>query len=186
MDANKRRAEQKQMARMAIAGPLFLRGWSYRRIAEEVAARLDLKTYSHTTARLDVDRFLAIETEKNKRNRDKYTDIACARLDIMESELWDAWSKSMEDNVKKQRKKRVAKGDDDSDGASSFIEQSESDVTGLGNPAYIAEIRQCEEMRNKILGIYSAEKREITFAEKEKSREELLEELHRLEALDEE
>lgn len=183
MEPNIRRAEQKQMARLAIAGPLFLQGWSYRDIAEEVSSRLNLRTYSHTTAMADIDRFLAIETEKNKANRDKYEDIALARIDNMERELWEAWNKSKEDAVKRQRKKRVSK--DDTDGAQNFEERSESDVIALGNPTYIAEIRQCEEMRNKILGVNSADKKELTIAQKAVSREELVNKLKRLKALDE-
>ena len=56
------------------------------------------------------------------------------------------------------------------------------EIVGLGDVSYIAEIRQQLIERRKLLGLYSADKREIK-AVTEISREDLEKELRRLELL---
>ena len=42
------------------------------------------------------------------------------------------------------------------------VERTEKEVIGLGNTAYIAEIRQQLMERRKLLGLYAPEKREMS------------------------
>lgn len=155
--ATNKRREQVKNARLEIVGKMYKRGHSYRQIQAEVMARLDLQSYSLGTVANDVKTLLAEWRESRIEDVDAAVQLELERIDEAVAELWEQWEKSKEDTTKRQRKKRVPK---DAEGGSSqaYEERSESDTVGLGNPSYIAEIRQQLIERRKMLGLYSPEK----------------------------
>ncbi len=189
-------AKQKQnrVARLEIVSQPYLRGNSLRTIRAEVMRRLDLKTYSTQTVHADIQLLLQEWHESRLENVNDALQLELARIDETVCELWDQWEKSKQDYSKTSRRRKgspVKRDDNDKNGEQPqgerirtiYTEESTTDVLGLGNPAYIAEIRQQLAERRKLLGLYSAEKREIKTIAEEISREELEKELRRLELL---
>lgn len=181
---NKKRAQVKN-ARLEIVGKLYKRGYNYRQIQAEVMARLDLESYSLGTVGNDVKTLLAEWRESRIADVDEAIQLELERIDEAVTELWTQWEKSKEDGVKRARKKRASKGDDDGNGGGkAYEERTESEEIRFGNPAYIAEIRQQLMERRRLLGLYSPDKQEIKVNTPTVNREELVARLRRLEALD--
>lgn len=156
-EAQVKRRRQMKLARLEIVGQLYKRGTSYRQIQAEVMARLDLPHYSLDTVSRDVKTLLAEWRENRIADIDEAVQLELERIDDAVAELWSQWEKSKEDGVKKSRRRRASKAGEGQNG-NAVEERSESDVVGLGNPAYIAEIRQQLVERRKMLGLYSPEK----------------------------
>lgn len=156
-------------ARLEIVAKLYKRGNSIRAIRAEVMSRLDLKTYSTQTVHRDIHALLREWRESRLQNIDDALQLELTRIDDTVRELWEQWEKSKEDYTKTQRRRKGApkskdkekdSGDDSGIRTLSVEEQTEQ-VTRLGNPAFITEIRQQLTERRKLLGLYAAEKREI-------------------------
>ncbi len=165
-----KRRNQAREARLPIVSQLYKRGHSLRQIAEEVKKRLDLKTYAPTTARSDIKVLLKEWRKERLQDMDDAMQLELTRIDDTVRELWQQWEKSKEDyyrSTKIQRgapkRKDKGKGSDDSGSIETYgIEEHRTNVVGLGNPAYIAEIRNQLAERRKLLGLYAPEKRDIS------------------------
>lgn len=159
-----RRRTQIMIARMEIVAQMYLRQNSVRKIRDEVMKRLNLKTYSTKTVHEDIQRCLREWREDRIENMDDAITIELQRIDDICRELWEQWEKSKEDYIRtnKERKGVPRMGDADGRMQTTNIKTTESNIVGLGNVAYISEIRaQCQE-RRRLLGLYSAEKKEIS------------------------
>lgn len=172
--------EKLKASRLEIVGKMYKRGYNYRQIRSEVIARLNLDSYSLRTVANDIKTLLA-EWRKNRiADVDEAVQLELECIKESVAELWEQWEKSKEDSVKRQRKKRVPKGAEG--GASqAYEERSESDNVGLGNPAYIAEIRQQLIERRKLLGLYSPEKTVVRNETMPMTLEEINAEIERIE-----
>jgi len=172
IDGNKT-AKQKREARTVIVAELFAKGYSLREIVKEVKTRLILDTYSLSTAKKDVD-FLKSEWKQARMaDMDDAINHELYKINMQERELWNAWDKSKEDQKltsKKQkgiaaRTKAVGPSGSlvDSDKIStSSIEKTEKEEINYGDPRYQAEITKLGQERRKLMGMYAAEKKEIT------------------------
>lgn len=186
---NQKRNQIKQ-ARLEIVGQLYKRGYSIRKIAAEVMRRLDLKSCSTKT----IHELLNEWRESRLENIDDAIQLELSRIDDTIRELWDQWEKSKQDRtVTKNRRKGAPVRENNGNGNNGgnraserirtlYQEEMSQEVVGLGDVSYIAEIRQQLIERRKLLGLYSADKREIK-AITEISREDLEKELRRLELL---
>lgn len=159
-----KKAQAMRLARLQIASKLYLRGHSFRAIREEVMRRLDLKTYSLDTVKKDIDLLLKEWREERIDDMDASISLELARIDAIIVELWAQWEKSKQDTEKTATKKKgAAKRNDGITGIETqAIEETRASVLGLGNVAYISEIRAQLTERRKLLGLYSPEKRTIT------------------------
>ncbi len=190
---NQKRNQIKQ-ARLEIVGQLYKRGYSIRKIADEVMRRLDLKSCSTRTIHDDIHELLNEWRESRLDNIDDAIQLELSRIDDTIRELWDQWEKSKQDRtVTKNRRKGAPVRENNGNGNNGgnrtserirtlYQEEMTQDIVGLGDVSYIAEIRQQLIERRKLLGLYSADKREIK-AITEISREDLEKELRRLELL---
>ncbi len=101
---------------------------------------------------------------------DQRLQLELERIDDAVCELWEQWDKSKEDWVREHNKRvgvPVPAGDGQGGGEATEIvtvkrENKTENMIGLGNPAYIAEIRQQLSERRKLLGLYAATKTEVT------------------------
>jgi hypothetical protein len=88
------------------------------------------------------------------------------RIDEAVRDLWEQWEKSKTDYTKTSSKRKGSPVNDNKTGTSQIKtyqkEETETDVIRLGDPSYIAEIRQQLAERRKLLGLYAPDKREIT------------------------
>ncbi len=164
----KQRRQEKE-GRLTIVAQLYKRGYTVRAIREEVMRRLDLPTYSVSTVHRDITSLLKEWRDSRLEDMDDALQLELTRIDDTVRELWEQWEKSKEDYIKTQRKRkgapaRNANQDNNSGegGIRTFsVEEKTLNVVGLGNPAYISEIRQQLAERRKLLGLYAPEKRDI-------------------------
>lgn len=166
--AQQQRRNQIKTARLEIVSQLYKRGYSIRAIRAEVMRRLDLATYSTQTVHKDVQTLLKEWRESRLDDMDDALQLELTRIDETVRELWEQWEKSKEDYTKTQRKRkgspaRNANQDNSIEGGirTFSVEEKTQEVIGLGNPAYISEIRQQLAERRKLLGLYAPEKRDI-------------------------
>lgn len=163
---------QKRIARLEIVAELYKKGYSVRKICQEVQARLQLPKLPCPNL-IQQDKKLLLEEWRENRldNIDQLVTLELARIDDCIMELWEAWEKSKEDYTEgwqKQKAIPVAKrsGDNSSQQQESskviYAEQQQAKKRGCGNVAYIAEIRQQLAERRKLLGIYAPERSELT------------------------
>lgn len=158
------RRGQAKIARLEIVSQLYLRQYSVRQIRAEVMKRLNLTTYSTATVQSDIETLLEEYRKERIDNVDDAVNLEIQRINATCRELWTQWEKSKEDYVRimKKRKGVPQFGDEGSKMKTSSIETKESTIVGLGNVAYITEIRQQLQELRKLLGLYAAEKKEVT------------------------
>lgn len=161
-----KRQNQMKLARLEIVSTLYKRGYSYRKIKEEVMKRLDLQTYSLQTVKRDIQTLLDEWRESRLEDTDELVTLELARIDDTCRELWEQWEKSKENFTRQTRKQKGSPTRDAETGQTSIrtyqTERTETDVQGLGDPSYIAEIRKQLEERRKLLGLYAPEKKEVS------------------------
>lgn len=164
--AQDKKKNQVKLARLEIVSNLYKRGYSYRKIREEVMKRLDLSTYSLQTVKNDVQTLLDEWRESRLEDTDELVTLELARIDDTCRELWEQWEKSKTDYNKTQRKQKGSPSRDAETGQTSIrtyqTERTETEVICLGDPSYIAEIRKQLEERRKLLGLYAPEKKELS------------------------
>ena len=177
-DNQYKKRRQIKEGRLEVIAQLYKRGFTVRAIKAELMKRFDLKAISTATIHRDIQALLNEWRESRLANIDDALQLELTRTDDIVKELWEQWEKSKEDYTRTQRKRKgapvknnTANSEDESvnnttnnEGGSikTFsIEEQTQQVIGLGNPAYIAEIRQQLSERRKLLGLYAPEKRDI-------------------------
>lgn len=183
---------------MVIVADLYKRGWAIRRIADEVKARLG-GTCSTRTIWNDIQDLLAEWRSLRVQDVDDRLQLELERIDDCVAELWEQWDKSKE-NYTREYNKRVGVpvpvdgGNGQPDGQQTEIqtvkrENYTEEQVGLGNPAYMAEIRQQLMERRKLLGLYAATKTEVTGKDgtalipaQQMSQDEIMAEIERIKA----
>ena len=157
------RRNQLKIARLEIVSKMYLRQYSVRQIRAEVMKRLDLKTYSTATVQSDIKTLLEELQQQRLDNAESALQAELERIDETCRELWEQWEKSKEDYVRTMKKRKGVPqfGDEGGKSKTTSIETRESNVVGLGNVAYISEIRQQLQERRKLLGLYAPEKKEV-------------------------
>ena len=163
--AQEKKRNQVKLARLEIVSGMFKRGYSRRKIQSEVMKRLDLPTYSLQTVQRDIQTLLEEWHESRLEDTDELVTLELARIDETCQELWEQWEKSKENFTKQTRKQKGSPSRDAQTGQTSIrtyqTERTETDVQGLGDPAYITEIRRQLEERRKLLGLYAPEKKDV-------------------------
>lgn len=157
-----RRRRQLKTARLDIIAELYKRGYSLRKITEEVKRRLNIPKLAVSTTYNDVQTLLKEWRESRIENIDQALQLELERIDDTTAELWEQWDKSKEEAQKTTttRSGRI-KGKGSSGIETDAVSESRTNVGGLGNPAYIAEIRQQLIERRKLLGLYAPEARQV-------------------------
>ena len=166
---NTARRNHIKQGRMLIVAELYKRGWSIRKIADEVKARMNT-TCSTRTIWNDVNDLLEEWRASRINDVDQRLQLELERIDDCVAELWEQWDKSKENWVREYNKRigvPVPAGEGQGGGEQTEIqtvkrENSTENVVGLGNTSYIAEIRQQLMERRKLLGLYAATKTEVT------------------------
>lgn len=155
-------AENLKALRMDIIAPLFKKGYNYREMREEVMARLNLRSYSLSTVKHDVEALLKEWRETRIENVDLNMQLELQRIDDIVKEAWAAWEKSKEDYQKQRaRQEAVPVPDESGQGAEPMVtrmSQEREDVRACGDPRYLDIINKALAERRKLLGIYAPEK----------------------------
>ena len=144
-----KRRHQKQQERLDFIAPLYKKGWSIREIRAEAMAKLGLPAYSTQTVFADVKMLLETWRKYRVKEIDQLMELEMGRIDDAIKALWAEWEKTT-------APQEVIVID----------EQTGEEVTEIrpriGDPRFLAEIRQQLAERRKLLGMYSPEKKEIT------------------------
>ena len=163
--AQNQKRNQVKLARLEIVAKLYKRGYSIRKIRDEVMRRLDLPTYSLQTVHKDVLTLLDEWRESRLDDLDDALELELQRIDDTVRELWEQWEKSKTDYSKTESKQKGSPSRDKDTGQTTIrtfqTERKETEVVSLGNPAYISEIRQQLAERRKLLGLYAPEKKDV-------------------------
>ena len=163
--AQNQKRKQVKLARLEIVAKLYKRGYSIRKIRDEVMRRLDLQTYSLQTVHKDVRTLLDEWRESRLDDLDDALELELQRIDDTVRELWEQWEKSKTDYSKTESKQKGSPSRDKDTGQTTIrtfqTERKETEVVSLGNPAYISEIRQQLAERRKLLGLYAPEKKDV-------------------------
>ena len=158
---------------MLIVAELYKRGYSVNKITEEVKARMNT-TCSTRTVWNDINALLKEWRETRIEDIDMRLQFELECINDNICELWKQWEKSKEDYTKQYNKRVGVPMPQDAGGAEGQgvesngeivtirREQSEKNEVGLGDPRYIAEIRQQQMERRKLLGVYAPEKQDIS------------------------
>lgn len=156
--------------RKEIIAPLYKRGWSIAKITEEVRTRLNT-TCSTRTVWNDINELLDEWRAARIQDVDQRLQLELERIDDAVSELWEQWDKSKEDWVREHNKRigvpspigfAPGEGGEATEIVTVKRENTTENVVRLGDPSYIAEIRQQLAERRKLLGLYAATKTELT------------------------
>lgn len=167
-DNQYKKRRQIREGRLEVIAQLYKRGFTVRAIKAELMKRFDLKAISTATIHRDIQALLNEWRESRLANIDDALQLELTRIDDIVKELWEQWEKSKEDYTRTQRKRKGAPtknntaNNEDGSIKTFSIEEQTQQVIGLGNPAYIAEIRQQLSERRKLLGLYAPEKRDLT------------------------
>ena len=180
-ELNKRQHQktgQLKQARLNIVSEYYKKGYSLRKIADKVMQELGLeKAPSPNTIKKDIATLTKEWLDNRLKDRDEQVQLELERIDDCLCELWEAWYKSKEDYTQTKAKQKhllpkpPKEGDKENDkqqqqpnGKALLLEteQQRNDIRKYGDVSYIAEIRQQLQERRKLLGLYGAEKHEIT------------------------
>lgn len=155
-----RRKQQIRQARLEIVSELYKRGYSLRKITEEVKRRLNIPKLAVSTTYNDVQTLLKEWRESRIENIDQALQLELERIDDTTAELWEQWDKSKAE-AQKTTTTRSGRVKGKTGIETDAVSESRTNVGGLGNPAYIAEIRQQLIERRKLLGLYAPEARQV-------------------------
>lgn len=165
-DRQHRKQRQLREARLEIVAQLYKRGYSVRKIAKEVHARLQLeKVPNPSTIQSDIKKLLNEWREYRLDNIEDRMQLELERIDDCIIELWSAWEKSKTDYTQEQAKQKGSPiAGDVKKHSITEIEQQRKEIRKFGDVSYITEIRQQLAERRKLLGLYAPDKREVTGA----------------------
>ncbi|MCD8295566.1 MAG: hypothetical protein LUE27_10050 [Clostridia bacterium] len=129
-------------------------------------ARLNLTSYSLQTVQRDVH-FLLDEWRKSRLDdTEELVTLELARIDDTCRELWEQWEKSKTDYTRTSREQKGTPTRNGQTGGTEIrtvqTRRMETDVVGLGDVSYIAEIRKQLAERRKLLGLYAPDKKELS------------------------
>lgn len=147
MARNQRTEGQKEYDRNIITN-LYLKGKSVRYIADYITERTD-RTITYQTVHNDIKKIFDEWREERADLITNQITIELAKIDRLEQEANEMWEKSKEDYIQKGKKKKGK------DGKVNYIEVTEDEKRGVGNPKYLDIIEKCIMDRCRLLELYS-------------------------------
>lgn len=138
-----RRNPEQRENDLVFCTDLFLRGYSYRQIADLLNQRnakmgLDYAIVPPMRVYKDLKQLLINWKREHEENIDLYITKELSKLDKIEAELWDAWERSKKRIVSKIRQSGL---------------KTERSETFAGNPRYLDLVLSVQQRRAKLLGL---------------------------------
>lgn len=151
LSGGKRTAEQRE-ADKRFSAQLFVKGYTYRQIAEKLNEHNSENglnyTLTYKSIFMDIQQVLIDWKKERFKNIDDYMQLELKKLDKIEVELWEAWERS-----KGSKRRTKIKGGSISSGAASGGELAERTLeTTDGDPRYLDLLLKVQERRAKLLG----------------------------------
>lgn len=164
---NRLHPEQKEKylreERMAIVARGLRRGMSMRAIARLIKDELSLqKLPSVSLVHKDAQKLLKEWQETRIQDFSLKVEAELAQIDEAIDELWSQWEKSKTDQkVRLQKQKATVipgRGEVADELVPTEVDKTTKEVINCGDVRYIAEIREQQKERRRILGIYAPDK----------------------------
>lgn len=138
-----RRTPEQRENDLVFCTDLFLRGYSYRQIADLLNQRnakmgLDYAIVPPMRVYKDLKQLLINWKREHEENIDLYITKELSKLDKIEAELWEAWERSKKRIVSKIRQSGL---------------KTERSETFAGNPRYLDLVLSVQQRRAKLLGL---------------------------------
>lgn len=150
-----KRTERERERDKPLITDYYLKGYSYREIAQNVSATVgNGYSISHVTVANEINALIDEWRENSISDIERRKAIELEKLHKLEYTYWQAWHKSTQDHKTQTRMVRQAR--------TKTTEVTETDVISMGNPAYLAGIERCIQTRCKILGVNAPDKKEIS------------------------
>lgn len=147
----KRTKEQRESDK-SFCAELFVKGYSYKQIAEKLNERTKQNGLDYTISiqqiYTDINNILASWKKERFDCIDKYMQLELKRLDKMEVELWEAWERSKEP----KRKTQIRGGSILNTHISGGILDKRELEDKNGDPRYLDLLLKVQERRAKLLG----------------------------------
>ena len=167
-----KRSEEQRIYDVRFCADLFLRGYSYREIADALNRDLSARgvgyTISFQMVYYDLQQCLIEWKRERLETIDEYVTQELRKLDKMEVELWEAWERSKtgklrEKNRQNAKPRRVL---EDGDNPEYYGYEETTTETSAGNPRFLDLLLNVQQRRAKMLGFDAPIKVEIPGIEK--------------------
>lgn len=162
-----KRSEEQRIYDIRFCADLFLRGYSYREIADALNRDLSARGMGYTITfqmvYYDLQQCL-IEWKRERLDTiDEYVTQELRKLDKMEVELWEAWerSKTGKTREKNRQNAKPRKVLEDGDNPEYYGYEETTTETSAGNPRFLDLLLNVQQRRAKMLGFDAPIKIEI-------------------------
>lgn len=167
-----KRSEEQRIYDVRFCADLFLRGYSYREIADALNRDLSARgvgyTISFQMVYYDLQQCLIEWKRERLETIDEYVTQELRKLDKMEVELWEAWerSKTGKTREKNRQNAKPRKVLEDGDNPEYYGYEETTTETSAGNPRFLDLLLNVQQRRAKMLGFDAPIKVEIPGIEK--------------------
>lgn len=162
-----KRSEEQRIYDIRFCADLFLRGYSYREIADALNRDLSARGMGYTITfqmvYYDLQQCLIEWKRERMDNIDDYVTQELRKLDKMEVELWEAWerSKTGKTREKNRQNAKPRKVLEDGDNPEYYGYEETTTETSAGNPRFLDLLLNVQQRRAKMLGFDAPIKIEI-------------------------
>lgn len=167
-----KRSEEQRIYDIRFCADLFLRGYSYREIADALNRDLSARGMGYTITfqmvYYDLQQCLIEWKRERLETIDEYVTQELRKLDKMEVELWEAWerSKTGKTREKNRQNAKPRKVLEDGDNPEYYGYEETTTETSAGNPRFLDLLLNVQQRRAKMLGFDAPIKVEIPGIEK--------------------
>lgn len=138
---------------------LYLKGWSYRKIIEDIEEK-----FGHTLSISTIHRYVSGLVDEWREHRisklDDLKTVELQRINKLEETYWDAWQRSLDGAVRTVEKQKAVPGKSVNERGQvqdtmnvAHAEKMRSTEEAYGDPRFLNGIQWCISMRCKILGV---------------------------------
>jgi hypothetical protein len=147
MSTAPKRTEAERERDLVTISDLYVRGFTYREIAEKLKTADRKYTLSRQQIYYDVKEVREVWKSDHQDKMEGYLIEQLNKLDRLENEYWTAWEES------KGEKEETAR-EDGQNGMGPFTKDVVKKWKSEGNAVFLAGVKDCIEKRAKLLGLY--------------------------------
>lgn len=162
-----KRSEEQRIYDIRFCSDLFLRGYSYREIADALNRDLSARGMGYTITfqmvYYDLQQCLIEWKRERLETIDEYVTQELRKLDKMEVELWEAWERSKTGKLREKNRQNAKprKVLEDGDNPEYYGYEETTTETSAGNPRFLDLLLNVQQRRAKMLGFDAPVKIEI-------------------------
>lgn len=153
-----KRTKDQRESDLAFCSNLFLRGYTYREISENLNEENARRGVGYTITKQmvywDMQQLLIEWKRERMENIDDYVTQELRKLDKMEVELWEAWERSKTGKLREKNRQNAKprKVLEDGDNPEYYGYEETTTETSAGNPRFLDLLLNVQQRRAKMLG----------------------------------